>query len=91
MRDAGDTHPQDVGRPKLTPDCLEYYDAYRALGMSRIYTQVGPTPLQMTEIEAYLRLNGITDQPERLKYLRLIQRLDRAELAHIYRKSKAAK
>lgn len=53
-----------------------------------MWTQVGPVPLQISEIESYLRIAGIEDTDTKLKYLRLIKTLDRIELRFIHSKSK---
>lgn len=56
--------------------------AYQTLEEGRTGGMAGPNPIPVAEIEAYCNLAGIVSQPERLKYLRLIRRLDRAYLDH---------
>lgn len=41
-----------------------------------------PNPISVAEIEAYCNLAGIASRRERLKYLRLIRRLDGVYLRH---------
>jgi hypothetical protein len=47
----------------------------------------GPEPIAIAEILAYVNLMGIASQPERLKYLRLIQLLDLTYLAFMREKA----
>jgi hypothetical protein len=41
-----------------------------------------PTPLQISEVLAYLQLVGIAEVELRSKYLRILQTLDRVYLKH---------
>lgn len=45
----------------------------------------------MTDYLAYFRIMGIDSQEHRSKYLRLMQRLDRAFLKHVHESSQASK
>lgn len=83
MREDGNPHPMDKGKPALRSEDKRYHDAYRALSASRIWSQIGPHPIQMSEIAAYLGLLGIEDPETKLKYVRLIQGLDIVELRNI--------
>lgn len=90
IRESGDPpHPAELRKPALSADCIDYYDAFRYLGASRSWSQVGPNPILMSEISAYFEINSITDQYEKQKYMRLIKHLDRVEIDHIHLKSKA--
>ena len=88
MRRNGEVHPADLRRPALRPDCVRYHDAFCALGAGRLSTQVGPSPIQITEVNTYLDMLGIEDPETKLKYLRLIRKMDRVELNYIYEKTK---
>jgi len=79
--DHGKPHPALLAKPQPRDDCVKYLEAFRLLGCSRIWDQVGPKPTQTSEIESMLNLLGITDTSTRLKYLRLIRRMDMTELA----------
>jgi hypothetical protein len=83
----GHHHPAQARKPALRSDCIKYYDAYRLLGASRIWSQVGPSSIQVSEIKAYLDMLGIEDPLTKLKYMRLIQQMDRVELKHIHQRS----
>lgn len=48
-------------------------------------------PIQISEIESYLRLIGITHPETKKKYLRLIKRMDAVELEHLRNKMAKAK
>lgn len=78
-------------KPALRADCIRYFDAFRLLGASRIWNQVGPQAIPLSEIESYLNLNGITTRETRLKYVRLIKSLDLVELRYIQEKQKSQK
>ena len=85
--DTGIPHPSDIGRPALRSDCIKYFDAFRYLGASRMWSEVGPHAIQVSEVAAYVGMAGITDPYTKLKYLRLVQAMDRVELEHINRKT----
>jgi len=84
VRKDGRVHPAELRRPRLRDDCLRYYDAYRMLGAARVWNQIGPEAIRVSEVESYLNLCGIEDPHTKLKYLRLIQRMDRVELKVIH-------
>lgn len=87
--ETGVHHPAKTREPALRSDCIPYFDAFRFLGASRKWSQVGPQPIEMKEIMALLVDGlGIDDADERMKYVRLIQGMDRVELN--YRAEKAA-
>lgn len=48
-------------------------------------------PIVMTEIEAYLKIAGISHPATKLKYMRLIKRMDAVELKHIHSKQTGGK
>jgi len=86
LREDGSPHPADIGRPALRYDCIKYMDAFSYLGASRLWSEVGPQPIQVSEVESYLGIAGIEDPYTKMKYLRLVQRMDRVEMQHIARK-----
>jgi len=88
MKADGITHPALLEQVALRDDCIDYHDVFRSLGASRKWTQVGPEPLQTTEIKAELELRGIDDHYERLKYLRIVRKLDRVELDYHFERLK---
>lgn len=48
-----------------------------------MWNQVGPQPIQVSEVKSYMEMVGIEDPDTRLKYLRLIQGLDAVEMKAI--------
>ncbi len=89
MREDGNVHPADRDRPSLKDRDRRYYDAFRSLSSARTWSQVGPNPLQISEIAAYLGLLGLEDPDTRMKYVRLLQGLDLVEMKSIRAKTKA--
>jgi hypothetical protein len=89
LKKDGHSHPSEQTKKALRRDCIRYYDAFRVLGASRMYSQVGPSPIQFSEIESYLTLLGIEEVETRMKYTRLIKLMDRVELNHIAAKAAA--
>lgn len=83
MRENGAIHPAELTKPALKAEDRRYYDAYRALSASRLWSQIGPNPVQVSEVVAYLSLLGIEDTDTKLKYLRLIQGMDIVEMNNI--------
>ena len=53
-----------------------------------MWSEVGPQPVMISEVAAYLGIIGIDDPYTKQKYLRLVQAMDRVELQHIARKRK---
>lgn len=60
----------------------EYLDAFYSLSQARPSGFGGPEAIPVSDILSYVNLVGIVSREERLKYLRLIQRMDRAYLDH---------
>lgn len=83
MRLDGLVHAAELKKPALRREDKRYYDAFRSLSASRMWSQVGPSPIQVSEVDAYMNMCGITDSETKLKYLRLIQGLDIVERTHI--------
>lgn len=92
LKETGSPHPAAAKKPTLRSDCHRYFDAFRHLSVCRLWDQVGPQPIQISEVKAYLGMVGIADAQTSLKYLRLIQMMDGIERNHIQKKqSKASK
>lgn len=89
MRANGDIHPAELKRPALRSEDKRYYDAYRALSASRMWSQIGPSPIPVSEVNAYMDMVGIEDPETKLKYLRIIQGLDAVEIKNIRANTKA--
>lgn len=68
--------------PKLKQLDDEYLDAYYTLSNARASDMSGPSPIQLSEIDAYFRVMGIDERDERVKYVALIQQLDQVFLKH---------
>ncbi len=82
--DTGHHHPAYLNKPALRDDCIKYLDAFRLLSASRLWSEVGPQPIQLSEIKAYMQLVGIKDKSTKLKYVRLIRSMDSVTLKHIH-------
>lgn len=74
--------PPLLRMPKLKRFDEIYLDAYNTLSAARESGTHGPSPIRLSEIDAYFRVMGIDERDERVKYVALIQRLDRAYLDH---------
>lgn len=53
-----------------------------------MWSQVGPNPIQVSEVAAYLGMLGIEDPDTRLKYLKIVQGLDIVERNIIAKRKK---
>ncbi len=69
---------------------MRYYRAFRSLSAKRIWSQVGPTAIQLTEVESWLRLNEIEDVETKQKYLRFIEGLDHIEMSFLRKRQAEA-
>lgn len=70
-----------LSRPVLRPDCLGFYDAYRLLGGTREWTQVGPVPFSLGALKECLEIVGLDHPAILLRGVRLLQRMDQTECA----------
>jgi len=61
------------------------------LGGCRNWDEVGPKPIPTSEVESYLNLAGVEDPETRMKYLRLIRRMDLKELSIIHERLKRSR
>ena len=75
-------------RPRVTPWISEYWDAFQILGSSRIVHQGGIGPIPLSEMVAYMDAVYLVDVDERLKFIRMMQSLDRVYVTHINSKAK---
>jgi len=87
MRGDGNIHPAELTKVALREEDRRYYDVFRSLSASRIWSQVGPNPIQISEIAAYLGMVGIEDHATKMKYTRILQGLDIVELKSIRAKT----
>lgn len=51
-----------------------------------MYSQVGPQPIQYTEIVAYMDEEAMTDLDDRDTFMNIITYLDHVEMAHLSKK-----
>lgn len=79
MRDDGRVHPAELTKKALRREDKRYYDAFSVLSASREWSQVGPMPIRISEVESLMNMIGISDPDTRCKYLRLIQGMDGIE------------
>lgn len=83
MREDGNPHHAEMTRPALRSEHRRYYDVFRSLSASRTWNQSGPNPIQVSEVKAYMEMQGIEDPDTRMKYLRLTQGMDAVEIKSI--------
>lgn len=82
--------PPLLRRPKLKAGDQDYLDAFYSCSHSRQSSGMGgANPILLSEVGAYLSLVGIDTRDERLKYLRIIQRLDTVYLTEAAERAKA--
>ena len=70
-----------VTRPRLAITDAPFIEAFFTISSTRTFGFSAPNPIQIAEVAAYCSVLGIASQPERAKYLRLIQMLDQVYLA----------
>lgn len=76
-------------KPVLPKACRRYLDAFRLLSDARTWNQGHPMPIQISEVNALLESMGISDPQTKIKYQRLVRRMDQVELAHILQQVKS--
>ena len=64
-------------RPVLLPKDIPFRDAYYVLHQSRTEGASNFNAIQVSEVLAYLQVLGIASAPLRVKYLGLVQKMDR--------------
>lgn len=69
-------------RPVVHQEDRPYLDGFWALARGRAHGQFGPSPIPVTEVQAYLALVKECGVDERMKFLRLVQKMDTVYLEH---------
>jgi len=67
--------PSIDNAPLIDEDLFDVWNAFCDLGQTRTYG-FGPNPIQLTEIETWLRLNEIRSSEDKQFYLKAIKSLD---------------
>lgn len=65
-----------LSRPQIKQADVPYYEAFSALNASRQAGAAGNEAIPISDVLAYLQLVGIASVEARVKYLRLIQKMD---------------
>jgi hypothetical protein len=65
-----------LARPKIKRHDVWYLEAFQSLSAARSNGFSGAEPIAISEIVAYLNLEGVTDPQERRRFLNLVQLLD---------------
>ena len=77
-------------RPKLEPEDQAYVEAFQCLSAARSYNMSGPNPIAVVEMTAYLRdLTTFDLLSQRKRFVRFMQMMDDAVLAHHADKAEA--
>lgn len=85
-KQTGIKNPRLLSRPKLRTELVEYMNEFRTLSLSRQFNEAGILPIQISEIEAYLRMKGVPPGAAQLRHLRFIQALDSVHVEWYYNK-----
>ena len=85
LEDTGRPHPAAAAKPALRGEDIEFYDAFCLLGARRLWSQVGPNAIPISEIVAYLDGIGVSGSRLRERYIRLCCAMDGVELAHLHK------
>lgn len=88
MRKDGLSHPAEKTKPALRRDCIPYLDAFRELGASRLWNQVGPQRIVRSEMTGWLKDLGYRSE-ELIKACRMVSMLDDIEVSDFYKKQAA--
>lgn len=67
------------------------WKGWELLNERRIYDEVGPRPIPMTEINAYVEYIKLCEEDERDDFLYVVTLLDRAFREHVFKKSSKAR
>lgn len=70
-------------RPTLNQWVADYWNAFQLLSGSRTAHQGGIGPIPLSELVAYMEATYLHDIEERLKFIRMIQSLDRVYVKHV--------
>jgi hypothetical protein len=71
-----------LNQPNLKEQDLEFLRAYDHAAHSRRFGMSAPDPLQVSELQALCSMLGIVSSGDKSKYLRILQKMDRAFLDH---------
>lgn len=63
-------------KPELYEDSVPYWTAFLNLSVSRLFNEMGPMPLAVSDIEAYLNIYGVCDIDRRIAYYEAVVALD---------------
>ncbi len=86
---SGQHVPALQNRPKLLPECRDYWQSFCALDASRDSNGYGANPIRISEIAAYLAISGVAGD-EGAKLFRIVKALDGVALSHYAEKSKTS-
>lgn len=75
-------------RPRLTMWTTEYWEGYQVLTSSRMVHQGGIGPIPLSEMVAYMDAIDLTDVDDRLRFIRMMQALDKVYVKHINERAK---
>lgn len=75
-------------RPQVPLSGRDYINAFFTLSAARQHSMSGMQAIQMAETLAYLQLAGVDGVAQRMRYVRLLQRMDGVYLRHIAEKQK---
>jgi hypothetical protein len=78
-----------VEKPTLRPELVGVWGAYTLLSGSRPMTEVGPGPIPLTEIKAYLEILQVEKIESRLYLIRMVKALDDMYLENYREKTQA--
>lgn len=76
-------------RPRISRWTVEYWEAFQILSSSRAVHQGGIGSIPLSEMVAYMDATYLADVDERLKFIRMIQAIDKGYVKHINSKAKA--
>lgn len=86
LEESGTPHPATLRKPPPSSEDDIYFVGFCILGGRRLYSQVGPQPIQYTEIVAYMDEEAMTDLDDRDTFMNIITYLDHVEMAHLSKK-----
>jgi hypothetical protein len=80
-------HPAVLRKPPPSAEDDIYYVGFCILGGRRLYSQVGPQPIPLTEIMAYMDEACMTDLDDRETFLEIVCDLDACEMNLLAKKA----
>ena len=75
-------------RPRLNMWTIEYWEAFQTLSSSRTLHQGGIGPIPLSEMVAYMDATYLIDVDDRLRFITMMQALDKVYVKHINEKAK---